>query len=195
MTDEQYGQSTFLVLYREPIKNILFFLELPEEVKINTIMKKFMNLALCGATMLLIASCTSVKQTAPVMAIGSNNIVTNVKADIDYAGVKKIQGNATTHRVLWIFKHTVNGGKHLKSNNRYKGLNGAEATALYRAKAAADVDIVLEPEFETESKSYFFGIYKCTKVNATGWGANIKGFKDGTPAENGTTSFGGGSIF
>lgn len=157
-------------------------------------MKKFMNLVLCSVVVFLAASCSSVKQTAPVMAIGSNNIVTNVKADLDYEGVKKIQGNATTHRILWIFSRTNNGSKTIKSNNRYKGLNKTESTALYRAKTAADVDIVLEPQFETETKSYFFGIYKRTKVNATGWGANIKGFKDGTPAQNDNVSF-NNSIF
>lgn len=144
--------------------------------------------------MLMAVSCTSVKQTAPVMAIGSNNIVTSVKADLDYANVKKIQGSATTHRVLWIFKHTVNGSKQLKSNNKYKGLNRTESTALYRAKAAADVDVILEPQFETETKSYFFGIYKRTKVKATGWGTNIKSFKDGTPHVNHQGDF-GSSLF
>ena len=118
------------------------------------------------------------------MAIGGNNIVTNVKADIDYDGVKKISGEATSHRILWIFSYTPNGSKKIKANNRYKGLNGTEGTALYRAKNSADVDLVLEPEFQTESKTYFLGIYKRTKVKATGWGANIKGFEDGTPAQN-----------
>ncbi len=151
-----------------------------------------MKMAFGAAIIFLASSCTSVRQTAPVMAIGGNSITTNVKADIDYAGVKKIQGNATTHRVLWIFGWTSNGNKSLKANNRYKGLKGGESVALYRAKTAADCDLVLEPEFETESKSYFFGIYKRTKVKATGWGANIKGFRDGTPESNATVGFGSG---
>ncbi|MBD5313660.1 MAG: hypothetical protein HDR96_04830 [Bacteroides sp.] len=152
---------------------------------------KFLLVSVAVAAM---SSCTSVRQTAPVMAIGGNNIVTNVKADLDYNGVKKISGEATNHRVLWIFNHTTNGSKHLKSNNRYKGLNSTESTALYRAKNAADVDVILEPEFQTESKSYFFGIYKRSKVKASGWGANIKGFQDATPAENGNVTF-SNSIF
>lgn len=140
------------------------------------------------------ASCSSVKQTAPVMAIGGNNITTNVKAEIDYEGVKKIQGEASTTRVLWIFKHTPNGGKKIQSNNRYKGLNGTENVALYRAKQAADVDLILEPQFETQTKSYFFGIYKKTNVKVVGWGANIKGFKEGELPNN-VANFGKSGIF
>lgn len=140
------------------------------------------------------ASCSSVKQTAPVMAIGGNNITTNVKADIDYDGVKKIQGSASTTRILWIFKHTPNGGKKISANNRYRGLSNTENVALYRAKQSADVDIVLEPEFETQTKSYFFGIYKKTDVKVKGWGANIKGFKEG-PIPNDVVNFGKNGLF
>lgn len=141
-----------------------------------------------------LASCSSVKQTAPIMAIGGNNITTTVKADIDYDGVKKIQGSASTTRVLWIFKHTPNGGKKISANNRYRGLNNTENVALYRAKQSADVDLVLEPQFETQTKSYFFGIYKKTDVKVVGWGANIKGFKDGS-VTNDVVNFGKNGIF
>lgn len=144
--------------------------------------------------MLMAVSCTSLRSTAPVMAVGSNNIITNVKADLDYEGIKKINGEATTHRILWIFGHTPGGNKQISANNKYKGLNKAERTALYRAKNAADVDMVLEPEFDTETKSYFFGIYKKTKVKVKAWGANIKGFEDGTPVTNETVNF-SNSIF
>lgn len=131
------------------------------------------------ATIMAFTSCTSVKQTAPIMAIAGNSITTDVKANLDYDNVKRIKGSATTNRILWIFNHTVNGNKKLTSNNRYKGLSNAESIALYRAKMSADVDIVLEPQFETETKSYFFGIFKKTKVNVVGWGTNIKSFEEG----------------
>lgn len=153
----------------------------------------FKVMALC-MLVVLATGCTSVRQTAPVMAIGGNNIISNVKADIDYKNVEKITGDAVNHRVLWIFNHTPNGNKQLKANNKYKGLNKCESVALYRAKAGANVDMVLEPQFETETNSYFFGIYKKTQVHMTGWGANIKGFSDGTPNSNRVESF-GGSIF
>ena len=146
------------------------------------------------AVVACMASCTSVKQTAPIMAIGGNNITTNVKAEIDYDGVKKIQGQASTTRVLWIFKHTPNGGKKITANNRYRSLNTTENVALYRAKQSGDVDLILEPEFVTQTKSYFFGIYKKTEVTVKGWGANIKGFKDG-PVPNDVVKFGKDGMF
>lgn len=157
-------------------------------------MKGIVRLFLAAAVAVGMASCSSVKQTAPVMAIGGNNITTHVKADIDYKGTKKIQGEATSTRVLWIFRHTPNGNKSIKANNRYKGLNKTESVALYRAKQAADVDIVLEPEFETYTKSFFFGIYKKDKVRVKGWGANIKGFSEGN-YQNHVENFGGNVIF
>lgn len=148
-------------------------------------MKKFFKFFAFAAIMALVTSCgSSHTATAPVMAIGSNNIITNVKADLDYDHVQKISGEATINRVLWIFKHTPKGGAQLSANNKYKGLNATQSTALYRAKTAAGVDVILEPEFTTETKSYFLGIFKKTKVKCTGWGVNIKGFQDGTPAEN-----------
>lgn len=163
---------------------------LPAKGKVNFIMKGLLKTMILSAVVFMAASCTSVKQTAPVMAIGGNNIATNVEADLDYNGIKKIQGTVTTTRVLWIFSHTPNGNKKLKSNNKYKGMTNTEAAALYRAKTAADVDVVLEPEFEVETKSYFLGIFKKTKVKATGWGANIKGFKPGN-MPNTTEKFNG----
>ena len=148
-------------------------------------MKKIFKLFAFAVLLSIMASCgTSHTTTAPVMAIGSNNIITNVKADLDYNNVKKIQGEATVNRILWIFKHTPKGSAQLQANNKYKGLNATQSTALYRAKTEAGVDVVLEPEFTTQSKSYFLGIFKKTKVTCTGWGVNIKGFQDGTPAEN-----------
>lgn len=155
-------------------------------------MLRFIKLSVCAMVLALVSSCSSTKQTAPVMAIGGNNIITSVKADLDYEHTKKIKGSATNHRVLWIFSHTPGGSKSIKSNNRYKGLNKTEATALYRAKNASEVDVILEPEFETVTKSYFFGIYKKVEVMMSGWGANIKGFKDATPEVNATVDFNGG---
>lgn len=158
-------------------------------------MKKLIKFIACSLVIAACASCTSVRQTTPVMAVGGNNIVTNVKADIDYKNVKKISGSATTTRVLWIFSHTPNGNKQIKASNKYKGLGKTEAVALYRAKKGSDVDLVLEPQFETETKSYFFGIFKKTKVVMTGWGANIKGFSSGDNQEQNNTVEFTNSIF
>ena len=64
------------------------------------------------------------------------------------------------------------------------GLKLCGAQFLYRAKENANVDIILEPEFETEKHSWFLGLYRTSSTKVKGWGVNIKGIKydqHGTP--------------
>lgn len=140
---------------------------------------------------MLMTSCASYQHTAPVMAIGGNNINTYVEADLDYDNAKKVSAEVESKTLLGFISLTRNGNKTVKSNNRYKGLSKSEAQALYRAKTNADVDMILEPEFENESHSWFFGAYKTKKTVVKGWGINVKGIKEDTRGiGNGTTTFG-----
>lgn len=123
------------------------------------------------------SSCASYQKEAAIMSIGNNNINTYVEADLDYAGAKKVQGTVNTATLFGFIQLERNGNKTLKSANRYKGLNKREAQALYRAKENADVDIILEPEFETEKHSWFFGAFRKSSTKVKGWGVNIKGIK------------------
>lgn len=123
-------------------------------------------------------SCASYQKSAPIMGVSSNNINTYVAADLDYAGAKKVEGVVDTKTLFGFIQLTRNGNKTLKSTNRYRGLDKREAQALYRAKENAKVDIILDPEFEKESHSYFFGAYKKTHTKVKGWGVNIKGVKE-----------------
>ena len=118
-------------------------------------------IAACAAA--LLSSCASYQQTAPVMAIGGNNIITNVAAELDYKSVKRIEGTVET-QTLFGFNLIRNANKTLKNNNRYRGLNKRESQALYKAKTEAGVDIILEPEFETEKHSWFLGAYKTVSM-------------------------------
>lgn len=112
------------------------------------------------------------------MGIGGNSINTYVAADLDYANAKKVQASVNTATLLGFIQLERNGNKLLKNVNRYKGLTKAERQALYRAKENADVDIILDPEFESEKHSWFFGLYKKTSTKVKGWGVNIKGIKE-----------------
>lgn len=143
-------------------------------------MKKFSILkAMCaGLLVMSIVSCASYKQEAAVMGLGGNSINTYVAADLDYANAKKVTGSVNTRTVLWFIQLERNGNKLLKSSNRYRNLNKKEAQALYRAKQDGNVDIILDPEFETEKHSWFFGIYKTSKTRVDGWGVNMKGIKE-----------------
>lgn len=128
------------------------------------------------------------------MGIGGNSINTYVAAELDYENAKRIEGTIET-QTLFGFNLIFNGNKTIKSTNRYKGLNKRESQALYKAKSEANVDIILEPEFETESHSWFLGIYRTSKTKVKGWGINVKSIKEDKRVTNGNVSFGPSAIF
>jgi hypothetical protein len=141
-------------------------------------MKKNICFALTALIVaVLMSSCASYQKTAPIISMADNRINTYVEADLDYAGAKKVEGVVETKTFLGI-PLIRNGNKTLKSTSRYGRLNKRESQALYRAKESSGVDIILEPEFETEKHSYFFGAFKRSKTTVTGWGLNIKGIKE-----------------
>ena len=111
------------------------------------------------------------------MTLGNNCINTYVEADLDYANAKKVEAAVNTATLFGFIQLESNANKTLKSVNRYKGLTKREAQALYRAKENADVDIILEPEFETEKHSWFFGAYRTSSTKVKGWGVNMKGIQ------------------
>lgn len=129
---------------------------------------------------LMVSSCASYKQTGPVMSVSSNSINTYVAADLDYNGAKRVEGIVDTKTVLGFIQLNRNGNKIFCNTNRYAGLSKGEKQALYRAKQNGNVDIILEPEFETEKHSWFFGFYKTKRISVKGWGINIKGVKEDT---------------
>ncbi len=156
-------------------------------------MKKI-NLFIAICVTVLLSSCASYQQTAPIMGIGGNCINTYVSAELDYKNAKRIEATIET-QTLFGFNLIRNVNKTLKSTNRYKGLNKRESQALYKAKSEANVDIILEPEFETEKHSWFLGIYKTSKTKVKGWGINIKSIKDDKSRTNGSVPFGSSSLF
>lgn len=141
-------------------------------------MKK--TIILLSLSMMLFASCASYQRTAPLMGVQSNNINTYVAADLDYANAKKVEATINTKTLFWCIPLVKNGNKMLKSSNRYNRLSKNESRALYLAKKNNDVDIILEPEFEKENHSWFFGIFKTSVTKVKGWGVNVKGVKEDT---------------
>lgn len=111
------------------------------------------------------------------MSLGSN-LNTYVEAEIDYASAKKVEATVNTATLLGFIQLERNGNKTLRSANRYKGLTKRQSQALYRAKENSGVDIILEPEFESERHSWFFGAYRTSKTKVKGWGVNVKGIKE-----------------
>jgi len=130
-----------------------------------------------GLLVMGVSSCATYQKEAAVMSLGSH-LNTYVEADIDYASAKPVQASVNTATLLGFIQLERNGKKYLHSANRYKGLTKRQSQALYRAKENSNVDIILEPEFESEKHSWFFGLYKKTSTKVKGWGVNIKGIKE-----------------
>lgn len=146
------------------------------------------------------ASCAHYSVDAPIMGIANNAINTYVAADLDYKGAKKVSGELETKTLFGFISLSRNGDKQLTNTTRYKTLSKAERQALYRAKVNNNVDIIMEPEFQVEKHSWFFGAYKTRKVVVEGWGVNMKGIKEDTNHKNDSGDFNesgilGGKLF
>lgn len=154
-------------------------------------MKKYLSFACVAFAILLLSSCASYTKESALMGIKGNSINTYVAADLDYEGAKKVEGVVDTETFLGIAL-VRNGKKLLESTTSYGYLTKAEKQALYRAKESGKVDLILDPVFETEKHSYFFGAYKKRRVKVTGWGVNVKGIKeDKHGRSNGVVKTGG----
>lgn len=142
-------------------------------------MKKSIISAVCAtAIVMTLGSCASYEKQAPIMSLSGTKINTYVAADLDYDGAKKVTGTINKRTLFGFIALERNGNKRLSASNRYKGLKKIEQQALYRAKENADVDMILDPEFESEKHKWFFGAYKKQSVRVTGWGVNVKGIKE-----------------
>lgn len=135
------------------------------------------KLCLAALTVSLFCSCASYRTSAPLQSISSNEISTYAEADIDYSTAKKVTATIETSSIFGI-PTISNGNKTLKSSNHYRGLSKRESQALYRAKKEYGVDMILDPEFESEKHSYFLGLVKRGKTTVNGWGVKVKGIKD-----------------
>lgn len=137
---------------------------------------KTVNYFLIGIALLAIASCASYTQTAPLVGISTNDIKVNVVADLDMANAKTVAATVTARKLFWIIPLSRNGQKVIR-NPRYGSLSKLEGLALYQAKKDAGVDVILDPEFETERHSWFFGIYKYSRASIRGYGVKIKNYR------------------
>ncbi|MCF0199546.1 MAG: hypothetical protein HUK02_09525 [Bacteroidaceae bacterium] len=139
-------------------------------------MKKIFYVILVSS---LLASCASYTKSGPMMGVQSSSINTYVAADFDYENAKRVEGTVVSKKLLGI-PLVKNGKRYYTASNRYGKFDKYEQRALYRAKETGDVDVILEPNFETESHCYFFGLFKTYKVKVSAWGMNYKGLKEDT---------------
>jgi hypothetical protein len=138
-------------------------------------MKKF-DYFLIGIALFTLSSCAYYSQTAPVAGIDPNGIKVNVVADLDMENAKTVTATVKTKKLFGFINLVFNKRKYIRSP-RYRGFSESEGLALYRAKNDADVDVILDPEFECEKHSWFFGVYKTRTTTLRGLGVNIKGYQ------------------
>jgi len=138
-------------------------------------MKKI-NVLLMGIAALTMTSCAFYSQTAPLVGISPDNIETNLVADLDMANAKTITATIKT-RTLFGFIPLVKNGQTVIKNPRYGSLTKSEGLALYKAKSEAGVDVILDPEFESERHSWLFGAYRTTTTVFRGYGVKVKSYR------------------
>ena len=139
-----------------------------------------MTAAFAAMAALALSSCASYKTSAPVLPV-TGTVATHVAADIDYSSAKRVQGSVQDRRLFWIIPLNFNKETLLYSSSPYfRWLSTPERMALYRAKENNQVDMILDPEIDSEKHSWFFGIYRTSKTTAKGWGVTLKGLKEDT---------------
>lgn len=140
-------------------------------------MRKLGHLLATAICAIAFTSCASLQKTAPTMGITSTSLNTYAAADIDYESAKRVEGTVETKTIFGI-SMIRNGNKTLKSTTRYRGFSKREQQAMFRAKEQGNVDLILEPQFEIEKHSWFFGLVKSSITTVKGWGVKIKGIKE-----------------
>lgn len=127
---------------------------------------------------MMMTSCATYQKSGPIMGVQSTNVNTYVAADFDYANAKRIEGEVTQKTLLGFIPLVRNGKRYYTPSNKYRGLSVVEQQALYRAKETGAVDVVMEPNFESEKHVYCFGLFKKSTTKVTAWGLNYKGLKE-----------------
>ena len=138
-------------------------------------MKKI-NFVLMGIAAFAMTSCAFYNQTAPLVGINPDGVETNLVADLDMANAKTITASVKTKTLFGFIPLVKNGQKVIKSP-RYGHLTKSEGLALYKAKSEAGVDVIIDPEFESERHSYFFGAFRTTFTVLRGYGAKVKSYR------------------
>ena len=136
-------------------------------------MKAKKLLTILGLSFILM-SCASYNQTAPVVSY-QGTLTNLVKPILDLSSGRNISGTEATTS---IFCFIIGGSKKTLSSDNYRGLTPYESRAMYKALSASGYDMILNPQFYTESHSYFFGVYRTKEVKVTGFGVKIKGYEE-----------------
>jgi hypothetical protein len=131
-------------------------------------------------TTLLLSSCGSISKTGYVAPFAKTEVHTDVfKADFDI-NKQQVEATASSHYLFWFWRIAgdtkFTEAKDAGLNNSIFGgrVDKVKSAALYKALEKSDADMLLTPRYDTQTKSYLFGLFKTYKVKVKGYNAKIK---------------------
>ena len=136
-------------------------------------MKTKKLLTILGLSFILM-SCANYNQTAPVLSY-QGTLTDLVKPVLDLSSGKDISATESTESICGL---TFGGSKKTFSSDNYRGLTKYESRAMYKVLTESGYDMIINPQFYTESHCYLFGFYQTKQVKVTGFGVKIKGYEE-----------------
>jgi len=142
-------------------------------------MRKILLLLGLGTT-LLMTSCGSISKTGYVAPFAKAEVHTDVfKADLDI-NKQQVEASASSTYLFGFWK-IAGDSKFMEakeagfSNSIFGGrVDKVKSAAMYKALEKSDADLLLTPRYDTQTKSYLFGLFKTYKVKVKGYNAKIK---------------------
>ncbi len=125
---------------------------------------------------IMLTSCASYQQTGAVEE-SCISMSTDLEMVLDLDNVVPVTATVKTTKNFGFkssdYKTVLDDG----TSSLFGGTSTIKRRALAKAKEAAGVDVILEPQYKIEKHSYFFGLFGSETCTVTGFGAKVKGFK------------------
>lgn len=145
---------------------------------------KLVKFLMFAVVAVALASCSSSRDTGKIADFSKIKAQTDVvRGDLDLNVANKVEGVATCWYVGPIRVSGDNKTYEDLSNSQSDALFGffggkkasiVERTALCNAMQGTDYDVVVNPTYQSEKHSWFFGLVRKQKCKAKGFGAKFK---------------------
>ncbi len=127
-----------------------------------------------------VSSCASVSKTGYAAPFTKTEVHTDIlKADLDI-DKNRVEASASSTYLfgMWRisgdnkFTEAENAGLQ---NSVFGGrVDRVKSAAMYKALQKTNADMLITPKYDTETKSYIFGLIKTYNVKVSGYNAKIK---------------------
>lgn len=130
---------------------------------------------------LLATSCTTISKTGHAAPIAYTEVIPDViKAEFDFNLQEKKTGKASAWylfnfwKVAGSSKFSEIRGAEFRSSLLGNRIAKVKSAAVYDALNGSNSDMIVAPQYDSETKSYLFGLVKSYKVTVKGYEATIK---------------------